>query len=263
MMKLLVAGVCGRMGSRILDLAFKDPDIQVAGAFEFPSHPSVGAALGGQSALALRIEAGLENTIDKGDVLIDFTNPEATLAHLELCAKHGKGIVIGTTGLSEKMLEPVKQASKRIPVVQSPNMSVGVNLLFRLTELAASKLGGEYEIEIVEAHHRHKKDAPSGTALELAREAAAVRKLDPKATFVYGRQGVTGEREKNVIGIHAVRGGDVVGEHTVSFLSDGERIELVHKASSRDAFAKGALVAAKFISGRKNGFYTMRDVLGL
>jgi len=265
MIKLLVAGVCGRMGVRIASLAVQDPTLKLAGVFESQAHACVGKRLseilGGGTDL--RIEEGLEKVIDKGDVLIDFTNPQSTLAHAELCAKRGKGIVIGTTGLSAKDLGVLKQFSKKSPVLQSPNMSAGVNLLFKLTELVASKLGEQYEIEIVEAHHRNKKDAPSGTALELARQAACARGLDPAKAFVYGREGMTGERSRTSIGIHAVRGGDIVGEHTVSFLSDGERVELVHKASSRDAFAKGALLAAKFLAKKKTGFYSMQDVLGL
>jgi len=254
------------MGGRILNLASKDPDFRLTGAFETPRHPGVGTSLSnllGGTHAELRVESGLGKIIDKGDVLIDFTNPEAVSEHLCQCLKHKKAIVIGTTGLSEETLQLIAQAAKKIPIVQSPNMSLGENLLFKLTELVALKLSDDYDIEIVEAHHKHKKDAPSGTALELARRAARGRDLEPEKAFLYGREGITGERDKRTIGIHAVRGGDVIGEHTVSFLSDGERIELVHKASSRDAFAKGALLAAKFLSDKNKGLYTMQNVLGL
>ncbi|HNV86336.1 MAG TPA: 4-hydroxy-tetrahydrodipicolinate reductase [Candidatus Omnitrophota bacterium] len=266
MIKLLVGGACGRMGGRIIHLALKDPDFRLTGVFETSKHPGVGTSLSkflGGAHADLSVEGGLEKVIEKGDVLIDFTSPEATPENLCRCIEHKKAIVIGTTGLPEETLQLVEQAAKKIPIVQSPNMSLGVNLLFRLTELVAMKLGDDYDIEIVEAHHRNKKDSPSGTALELARRAARERDLDPGKAFVYGREGLTGVRDNRTIGIHAVRGGDVIGEHTVSFLSEGERIELVHKASSRDAFAKGALLAAKFLADKKKGLFTMQQVLGL
>lgn len=265
MIPLIVAGACGRMGQRIMHLAVGSKKFQVAGAFESPRHPNIGLNLNamGISGPALTVEAGIENVIRKGAVVIDFTHPDATLANVKACEKYGKGIVIGTTGLNEKTLKAIRAAGKNIPVVQAPNMSAGVNLLFRLVEMVAEKLNDDYDIEIVEAHHRYKKDAPSGTALELAMRAAKGRKLDPKKAFLYGREGLTGERSKGVIGIHAVRGGDVVGDHTVSFLAEGERVELTHKASSRDAFAKGALLAAEFAAKKKKGFFTMQDVLGI
>ncbi len=172
-------------------------------------------------------------------------------------------MVIGTTGLSDGFIGKLKTASKKIPIVQAPNMSIGVNLLFQLASLVGSSLNENYDVEIVEEHHKHKKDAPSGTALELARVIAKARKIDFDSNVVYGRKGVTGERKKGSIGIHAVRGGDAVGNHQVSFMADGERIELIHKASSREAFASGALVAAKFVAKKKIGFYNMAQVLGL
>ena len=266
MIKLIVAGAGGKMAGRIMSLAAQDKDFKVVGAFETKDHPLVGkhlASILSIEMLDIRVACGIEEVIKNGDVVVDFTHHEATVNHLNVCQKFGKEIVIGTTGLPETSLKLIKTISKKIPVVQSPNMSAGVNLLFKLTELVASKLGIEYDIEIVEEHHRHKKDAPSGTALELARRAAHGRSVDLQKTAVYGRKGFTGTREAGTIGIHAVRGGDVVGDHTVSFLAEGERVELTHKASSRDAFAKGALLAAKFAAKKKSGFYSMHDVLGL
>ncbi len=266
MIKLIVAGACGKMARQIMTLAAQDRDFKIAGAFEAESHPEVGKSLGnilGIPSLSIPVSASLKEVIEKGDILIDFTHRDATPLHVKLCRSHKKGMVIGTTGLSDAALRDIKTASEVIPVVQSPNMSAGVNLLFKLVELVSSTLSDDYDIEIVESHHRHKKDAPSGTALELARRAAQGRKVKLTDMAVYGRQGLTGERKRGTIGIHALRGGDVVGDHTVSFLSDGERIELVHKASSREAFAQGALLAAKFVSKKKSGLFTMQDVLGL
>ncbi len=266
MIKLIVAGACGKMGSQILSLAARDKAFTIAGAFESKGHARVGKSLGevlGIEGLNVTVMAGIESVIKNGDVLIDFTHRDATPDHVRACQQAGKAMVIGTTGLSDETLKAIKQASQKIAIVQSPNMSAGVNLLFKLTELVAEKLSDEYDIEIVESHHRHKKDAPSGTALELARSAARGRKIDIARQAVYGREGLTGERPKGAIGIHAVRGGDVVGDHTVSFMAEGERIELTHKASSREAFAKGALLAARFVTSKKTGLYTMHDVLGL
>lgn len=266
MIKLLVAGACGKMGAQILSLAAKDSAFKITGAFESKGHARVGKPLSeilGIEGLNTAVTAGIESVVKAGDVVIDFTHRDATPEHVRACQAAGLAMVIGTTGLSEETLQTIKQASQKIAIVQSPNMSAGVNLLFKLTELVASKLSDEYDIEIVEAHHRHKKDAPSGTALELARSAARGRKVDLSQKGVYGREGLTGERPRGEIGVHAVRGGDVVGDHTVSFMAEGERVELTHKASSREAFAKGALLAAKFVAGKKTGLYTMHDVLGL
>ncbi len=266
MIKLIIAGACGKMAARIMNLAVQDKAFKITGAFESKGHPLIGASLRdllGVKTLDIPISAGIEDVIAKGDVVIDFTHRDATPVHVKSCQSHGKAIVIGTTGLTDVTFREIKAASKTIPILQSPNMSAGVNLIFKLTELVASKLGQEYDIEIVESHHRLKKDAPSGTALELAKRAAEGRGVDLEKNAVYGRQGLTGERKPGTIGIHAIRGGDIVGDHTVSFMAEGERIELPHKASSRDAFAKGALLAAKFVAGKKSGLFTMHDVLGL
>ncbi len=266
MTKIIVAGALGRMGKTILSLAQQDSQIKIAGAFERPDNPFLGKDVGelaGGRAIHVPVHPDLRECIESGDVLIDFTQPAATLQHLKIAVEHRRRMVIGTTGLAPDMIRKVREAAKKIAIVQAPNMSLGVNLLFRLARLVGSTLSDEYDVEITEAHHKHKKDAPSGTALELAREVAAGRKIQLDSNAVYGRKGITGARKKGSIGIHAIRGGDVVGDHTVSFLADGERVELTHRASSREAFARGALLAAKFLMKKKNGFYTMQQVLGL
>lgn len=261
--KIAVAGAGGRMGRRILALASADSDFEIAGALERSEADVLGADVGSlisQNPLGIRVTSDLDEAIASSQVLIDFTHPTAVPEHLRGALKHGIRLVIGTTGLSEKTLRAFKQASSRIAILQSPNMSAGVNFLFELVSCAAQVLK-EYDIEITETHHRLKKDAPSGTALELARLIARVKGWNPKKSFLFGRRGETGERKKNTLAIHALRGGDVVGEHTVSFLGNGEILELVHRATSRDAFARGALLAAKFIARKKKGLYNMRDVL--
>lgn len=266
MVKIIVAGAAGKMGRAVLCLAKKDPGIKISGAFEKTDHPAVGRDVGellGEEPIRVFVHPDIRECIDLGDVLIDFTHPGATLTHSKIAAHHKRPMVIGTTGLSEAIVKELHKIARRIPIVQAPNMSLGVNLLFRLTQLAAKTLDSTYDVEIVEAHHRNKKDAPSGTALELIRQVAEGRHSPLDSNVVFGRKGETGTRKSNTIGVHAVRGGDVVGEHTVSFLAEGERIELVHKASSREAFAKGVLLAAKFIAKKKSGFYTMQQVLGL
>ena len=263
---IIVAGAAGRMGRTILSLAYKDPEIKITGAFERADSPTVGRDVGeliGVRNLDVPVHPDIRECIHSGSIVIDFTQPEATLHHLDVALKAKKGIVIGTTGLPQVILQKIRTAAKKIPIVQAPNMSIGVNLLFKLASLVGGKLDARYDIEIVEEHHRHKKDAPSGTALELAQILAEARKISLEASAVYGRKGITGERKQGTIGIHAVRGGDVVGNHQVSFISTGERVELVHKASSRDAFAQGALFAAKFLAKKKFGFYNMQQVLGL
>ena len=254
------------MGKTILGLARQDSQIKIKGAFERPDSQLLGRDVGeliGEKPVNVPVHPDLRECIESGDVLIDFTQPVATLQHLKIALEHRRRMVIGTTGLAPDAIKKIHEASKKIAIVQAPNMSLGVNLLFRLARLVGASLGEEYDAEIVEAHHKHKKDAPSGTALELAREVAAGRKVQLDSNAVYGRKGITGERKKGSIGIHAIRGGDVVGDHTVSFLADGERLELTHRASSREAFARGALLAAKFLMKKKNGFYTMQQVLGL
>ncbi len=266
MVKIAVAGCGGRMGRRISDIASSMSGCKLTGGFEIKENPLVGknmGEIGVKKGKDIVIADSLEKIIDMCDVVIDFTSPKGTVANVKTVLRYKKRIVIGTTGLSPSDERVIKNASEKIPIVYAPNMSVGVNLMFKLTKMVASILDESYDIEIVEAHHCHKKDAPSGTALELARRAASGRGVDLKKKAVFGRYGFCGERKKGEIGVHAVRGGDIVGEHNVSFITSGERIELVHKASSRDAFAKGAVIAAKFLSKKKKGLYNMQDVLGL
>ena len=266
MVKIIVGGAGGRMGRTILKLASQTADIKIAGAFEKADHPAIGRDVGelvGDSPIRIPVHPDLRECIETGDVVIDFTHPSATLQNLKVSREAKKGMVIGTTGLSDSLVREIKKASKKIPIVQSPNMSLGVNLLFSLAELAARILDLSYDVEIIEAHHRHKKDAPSGTALELIRQIAKGRNMALESNVVFGRKGETGTRKSGTIGVHAIRGGDVVGEHTVSFLTEGERLDLIHRASSREAFAKGVLLAAKFVSKKRSGFYNMRQVLGL
>lgn len=266
MIRLAVAGAAGRMGKTILSLAKQDKGFQIVGALENAASPAIGEDLGqllGSSAIGICVSKDPLAVLKKADVLIDFTHPTALPANLRACIGNKVAYVIGTTGLNDGCLASVKSASKKIPIVQSPNMSVGVNLLFKLAEITGKTLDESYDIEITEAHHRHKKDSPSGTAVKLLDVLAAARGKNPKTDAIYGREGEIGARPKGKIGVLALRGGDVVGDHTIFFLGDGERIELTHRASSRDAFALGALRAAKFVAGKKKGLYNMLQVLGI
>lgn len=261
---LAVSGARGRMGSRILTLASQDSDFRVTAALETEGHPDLGKDIGellglGKNGVKLSSSAGA--ALRQSDLLIEFTTPQATVAHLKECVSAGKPIVIGTTGLSEKEMGELQAASKKIPVLLSPNMSVGVNLLFELVQDAARRLGPSYEVEIVETHHRGKKDSPSGTAKRLAELIAEAHKLSLEKVAMYGRKGIADSRPPSQIGIHSVRAGDVVGDHTVIFATEGERLEFTHRASSRDTFALGALRAARFLVGKKPGLYSLRDVL--
>lgn len=266
MTRIIVCGATGRMGSRIIILSKEYEGLRLAGAIEKKGHESIGKDIGlvhGIGETGIIISDSLENTIQNGDVVIDFTSISSTLNHVKIARNNKKAMVIGTTGFSKEELEPIKEASKDIPIVLSPNMSVGVNLLLKVLKDVAIVLGDDYDIEIVEAHHRLKKDAPSGTAMKMAQVIADAigRNLDDVAVF--SRKGLIGERTKKEIGIQTIRAGDIVGEHTVLFGGLGERIEITHKASSRDTFARGALKASLWIYGRKPGLYDMQDVLGL
>ena len=257
-MKIAIAGATGRMGSALIEGVLKDGALTLAAALEVPGHAALGKALGG---VALR--ADVEGAVAACDTLIDFTRPAGALTHLEACVRAGKTMVIGTTGFSAADLATIDAAAKRIAVMMAPNFAVGVNVLFRLAGDAARALGDDFDVEIVEAHHRHKVDAPSGTALKLGEVVAAAlgRKLD--AVAVHGREGDTGARERKAIGFHAIRGGDIVGEHTVIFAGEGERVELTIRSQSRMTYALGALRAAKWLRGKPPGLYDMADVLGL
>jgi 4-hydroxy-tetrahydrodipicolinate reductase len=249
-MRVAIAGAGGRMGRTLIDAVQADSDLTLVSAIDVSGSPAVGSQLGG-----LKVTSDL-GAIDKADVLIDFTRPEGTLKHL----KHAKAMVIGTTGFTEEDKGAIAEAAKRIPIVMAANFAVGVNAIYKLAETAARILGDDYDVEIVEAHHKHKVDAPSGTALQLGEIVAAVLK---KKDFVFGRKGVIGERQPKQIGFHAIRGGDIVGEHTVIFAGSGERVEVTVRSQSRTTYAQGALRAVKFLQGRQPGLYGMADVLGL
>ncbi len=266
MTKVIIAGAAGRMGRRIGYMVQQHKDLAIGGAFERPECPEIGkdvGELGGYGAIGVAVVAGLEAAMASGEVIIDFTFHEATMIMARQAAERGKAMVIGTTGLSADNLAELGELAKKIPIVQSPNMAVGVNVLFKVARKVASILGDGYDIEIVEAHHRMKKDAPSGTALKLGEMVAegVHRKLDEVG--VYARHGIIGERTDREIGIQTVRAGDIVGEHTVYFCGAGERLEITHRAHSRDNFARGAALAAAWVAGKAPGLYTMFDVLGL
>lgn len=252
------------MGRMLIEATLKDEQLELGAAFDLPGSPAIGKTAGELVGLASDVvvtddvAAGLKNV----DCLIDFTRPQGTLVHLELCRQAGVGIVIGTTGFEADGKAAIAAAAKDIPVVFAPNMAVGVNLVFNLLDTAARILNQGYDIEIVEAHHRLKVDAPSGTALRMGEVVAQALGRSLEECAVYGREGVTGERDPSTIGFATVRGGDIVGDHTVMFCGLGERVEITHKASSRLPYALGSLRAARFIDGRKNGLFDMQDVLG-
>lgn len=264
-LRIAIAGSGGRMGRVLVETVLGADDCRLAVALDRPDSPALGAdpaqALGRVSGVAIR--ADFEDALKDADVLIDFTRPEGTLAHLEACRRLGVAMVIGTTGFDPAGRAAIKAAGADIGVVFAANMSVGVNLTFKLLDMAARVLNEGYDIEIVEAHHRHKVDAPSGTALRMGEVIADALGRELAECAVYGREGVTGERDPSTIGFATVRGGDVVGDHTVMFMANGERVEISHKASSRATFAQGALRAARWLSQRPAGLYDMQDVLGL
>jgi 4-hydroxy-tetrahydrodipicolinate reductase len=264
--ELVVAGAAGRMGGRVIAQARDAADQRVVGAFERPGHPALGRDAGeiaGAGHLGLPLAADPEPLLARGRVLVEFTAPEPTLEHVALAAAHGTGAVVGTTGLKPPQVEEIRRLASRVPILLSPNMSVGVNLAFRVLALMAAALGDDYDVEITEIHHRMKKDAPSGTAAKMAEVLAEALGRRIEDAGIYGRHGMVGERTAKEIGIHALRGGDVVGDHTVVFSTAGERLELTHRAHSRDTFAHGALRAARFIATARPGLYSMHDVLGL
>ncbi len=267
MKKVIIAGVGGRMGQRICAMVHQHPQLEAAAAFERPESPHVGEDVGtlcGLGRLGVTVSAGLESVIDQGEVIIDFTSHQATMEFAELAARHHTPMVIGTTGLTSEDQETLRELAKgAFPCVQSPNMAVGVNVLFKLVEKTAAILGDAYDVEIVEAHHRMKKDAPSGTALKLGEMAANALGRALEDVGVMERNGIIGERTAKEIGIQTIRAGDIVGEHTVFFAAAGERLEISHRATSRDNFARGAALAAAWVTEQANGVYTMFDVLGL
>ena len=266
MSRIAIVGAAGRMGRILVQALHEIPGIDLTVAVERLGSSAIGADAGelaGIGRLNVPVEDGLAGAIGRFDTLIDFTTPVATLAHLALCRTHGKRLVIGTTGLDAAGRDQIAAAGADIGIVFAPNMSVGVNLCFKLLELAARVMGEDADIEILEAHHRHKVDAPSGTALRMGEVVAAALGRDLAEVAVYGRQGQTGARQRRTIGFETIRAGDVVGEHSVWFAGEGERVEIAHKASSRMTFAKGAVRAARWLGEKTSGLYDMQDVLGL
>jgi len=264
--RIAIAGAAGRMGRTLIEAVLQAEDITVTAALEHPDHDLLGndaGLLAGIGDIGIPLTADLASLTSVFDVLIDFTRPQGTLANLAVCRAAGRRMVIGTTGFSEAEKAQLQSAVKDIGIVFAPNMSVGVNLCLKLLDMAARVLGDEVDIEIVEAHHRHKVDAPSGTALRMGEVVAAALGRDLKDCAVYGREGVTGERDRKTIGFETIRAGDIVGDHTVMFAGIGERIEITHKASSRMTFAKGAVRAAGWLMQRGAGLYDMQDVLDL
>ena len=263
--RICIAGASGRMGHMLIEAVRAAADCELAGALDISSSPSIGtdatAFMGRDSGIS--ITADLHLGLQGADVLIDFTRPEGTLAHLEVCRELGVNAVIGTTGFSDEQKAAIAAAAKDIAIMMAPNMSVGVNVTLKLLQMAAQALSTGYDIEIIEAHHRHKVDAPSGTALRMGEVIATALGRDLKDCAVHSREGITGERDPSTIGFSSIRGGDIVGDHTVLFAGIGERIEITHKSSSRETYAQGSLRAARFLAGRKTGLFDMADVLGL
>jgi 4-hydroxy-tetrahydrodipicolinate reductase len=264
-MKIAIAGASGRMGHMLIETVLSTDDATLAGALDVAGAPGIGsdaAAFLGKPAGVL-IESDLAKGLANAEFLIDFTRPEGTLKHLEYCATHGIKMIIGTTGFDDAGKAAIAAAAQKTAIMFAPNMSVGVNVTMKLLEMAAKSFSHGYDIEIIEAHHRHKIDAPSGTALKMGEVIADALGRDLKEVAVYAREGVTGERDPSSIGFATIRGGDIVGDHTVLFAGIGERIEITHKSASRLPYAHGGLRAARFLAGKKTGLYDMQDVLGL
>ena len=266
MVKVTILGASGKMGKANIEVFNNDDDVKIVGAVEREGSPYIdhdAGAVAGVGEIGVKIVSKLEDVIADTDVVVDFTSTQSTLKNLETVKNYGKSIVIGTTGFTFEEREKIKETSKTIAIVFSPNMSIGINTLFYLVRKAVELLGNNFETEIVEIHHDLKKDAPSGTALEFGRVIAEAKGLNFDNVALYGREGQVGKRKRDEIGILAVRVGDVVGEHTIIFGAPGERVEFVHKASSRKTFASGALRAVKFVAKKSSGLYTMEDVLGI
>jgi 4-hydroxy-tetrahydrodipicolinate reductase len=266
MTRIAIAGVAGRMGLVLVDACAQADGLQLSGAFERSGKSVIGqdcGLLAGLDSNGVLVGEGVASLGDDFDVLIDFTRPEATLENIAWCRQRGKRIVIGTTGFDDAGKAVITAAAEDMPIMFAPNMSVGVNLCFKLLEIAAGVLGDDVDIEVIEAHHRHKVDAPSGTALRMGEVIADTLGRNLADDAIYGREGITAERERRTIGFSTIRAGDIVGEHTVMFAGLGERVEITHKASSRMTFASGAMRAAGWLMQRENGLYDMQDVLGL
>jgi len=266
MLRVVVCGAAGRMGKENIAVCSADKEVKVAGAVEAHDSPHIGddaGSIAGIGNIGLGISDALESVIENVDTVIDFTSPSSTMQNVEIAQKYNKAIVIGTTGFTQEQFEKIRTFARDIPVVLSPNMSQGVNVLFYLVRKAAQLLGDQFEAEIMEVHHNQKKDAPSGTALQLGRIVAGIRCQKLEDVGVFGRHGTSGRRSKSEIGISSLRLSDVVGDHFVMFGGSGERIELAHRTSNRSIYASGALRAAKFLSRKNSGFFSMNDVLGI
>ncbi|BBL71664.1 4-hydroxy-tetrahydrodipicolinate reductase [Methylogaea oryzae] len=266
MARVCVCGAAGRMGRSLIQACQDGEGVSLEAATERAGSAMLGldaGELAGLSPMGIALAEGLAPVLDRFDVVIDFTRPEATLEHLALCRAHGKRMVIGTTGFTPEQKSEIERAAQDIAIMLAPNMSVGVNLCLKLLEIAAQVMGDYTDIEVIEAHHRHKVDAPSGTALRMGEVVAQALGRDLKDCAVYAREGITGARDRNSIGFATIRAGDIVGEHTVMFADEGERVEITHKASSRMTFANGAVRAARWLMGKDCGLYDMQDVLGL
>ncbi len=265
MLRIAIAGSAGRMGRMLIQAVVESNKMSLGAASESPNNSFLGADAGelaGVGTLNIKIVADLATVANDFDILIDFTSPQVTLAHLDFCQTHHKKIVIGTTGFTESQKQQINTFAQDTAIVFAANMSVGVNLCLKLLQMTSQIIGEEADIEIIEAHHRHKVDAPSGTALKMGEVIADTLGRDLNKVAVYGRQGITGEREKDTIGFETIRAGDVVGEHSVWFASEGERIEITHKASNRMTFAKGAIRSADWLQNKEKGLFDMPDVLG-
>lgn len=266
MIRVAITGAAGRMGKTLVQAIQESEGLVLGAAFEHPENPVVGddaGELAGVGKLDVPISGNPADAVDNFDVVVDFTVPAATLALAKVCRAHGKALVIGTTGFGDGELSELQEAAKDIALFMAPNMSVGVNLTFKLIEIAARALGDSVDVEVLEAHHRHKIDAPSGTALRMGEVLADALDRDLETDAVYGRQGITGARERKTIGFSTMRGGDIVGEHTVMFAGEGERIEITHRAQSRMNFAQGALRAVRYVSKKDRGLYDMQMLLDL
>jgi len=265
-LNIAVTGAAGRMGRALITACDLNENTQLSAAIERPGNTLVGSDAGdlaGLGPLNIKVSDNLEAVIDSFETLIDFTSPQSSLQNIETCVKHGKSIIIGTTGFDEAGKQKISEAAKSIAVVFAPNMSVGVNLCLKLLDTAARILGDDVDIEVIEAHHRHKVDAPSGTAIRMGEVVANALGRDLAESAVYGREGITGARDRKTIGFETIRAGDIVGDHTVLFAAEGERVEITHKASSRMTFANGAVRAANWLQHQPAGLYDMQDVLGL
>lgn len=263
--RIAIAGASGRMGRMLIEAVLQAEDMQLAAALDQPGSPWLGKDAGdfAGAPCGVKVSDALEDALAQVDCLIDFTRPEGTLRHLEICRRLGVHLVIGTTGFTTEQKTLIQQAANEIPLVFAPNMAVGVNAVFRLLDVAARILNEGYDVEVIEAHHRHKVDAPSGTALRMGEVVAEALGRDLSECAVYGREGHTGERPATQIGFSTIRGGDIVGDHTVLFAGEGERIEITHKSASRKSYASGSLRAARFMQGKAKGLFDMQDVLGL